>query len=224
MNEHRDALVSVLEEARRLGFLGPGPVEGHLDHAAGYAAALAAEAGAEWQPARAADLGSGAGLPGLPLAVRFPETAWTLVEASVRRAAFLRAAVGDLELGRRVTVVEERAEVVGRTPGCRGRFDLVVARSFGPPAVLAECAAPLLRVGGWAVVSEPPGGEPGRWPAEGLAPLGLAPGAAVQAGGAAYQVLRQERLCPERWPRRVGIPAKRPLFSAGMRAEGKIQP
>lgn len=212
MNGHRDVLVPVLEEARRRGFLGPGPVEPHLDHAAGYAAALEVDAGAGWFPVRAADLGSGAGLPGLPLALRFPETAWTLVEASVRRAAFLRSAVRDLGLEDRVGVIEERAEVVGRMAEYRGTFDLVVARSFGPPAVLAECAAPLLRAGGRAVVSEPPGGAPERWPAPGLAPLGMTPGPSVRAEGAAYQVLRQETPCPDRWPRRVGVPAKRPLF------------
>ena len=214
MSGHRDLLLPVLEEARRLGFLGPGPVSPHVDHADGYAAAFeagAAEA-AGGSPARAADLGSGAGLPGLPLALHFVETRWTLVEASVRRAAFLRVAVADLGLGDRVTVVEERAEVVGRAPDYRGSFDLVVARSFGSPAVLAECAAPLLHVDGLAIVSEPPGGEPGRWPAEGLARLGMTPGPSVRAGGAAYQVLRQELPCPERWPRRVGVPAKRPLF------------
>jgi 16S rRNA (guanine527-N7)-methyltransferase len=212
VNGHRDVLVPVLEQARRLGFLGPGPVEAHLDHAAGYAVALEGDAGGAWAPARAADLGSGAGLPGLPLALGFPDTQWTLVEASVRRAAFLRAAVRDLGLESRVAVIEERAEVIGRAPEYRGRFDLVVARSFGPPAVVAECAAPLLRIGGRAVVSEPPGGEPERWPAEGLLRLGMAPGAGVRAGGAAYQVLRQDELCPDRWPRRVGVPAKRPLF------------
>ena len=212
MNGHRDVLVPVLEEARRLGFLGPGPVETHLDHAGGYAAALEHDAGPAWLPARAADLGSGAGLPGLPLALQFADTQWTLVEASVRRAAFLREAVRELGLEARLAVVEERAEVIGRAPEYRGRFDLVVARSFGPPAVLAECAAPLLRVGGRAVVSEPPGGEPERWPAGGLAQLGMAPGAGVQAGGAAYQVLRQDEPCPDRWPRRVGVPTKQPLF------------
>ena len=212
MNGHRDALVPVLEEARFLGFLGPGPVEIHLDHAAGYAAALEADAGAGWHPARAADLGSGAGLPGLPLALHFSATKWALVEASVRRAAFLRAAVAALDLAGRIAVVEERAEAVGRAPEFRGSFDLVVARGFGRPAVVAECAAPLLRVGGRAVVSEPPGGEPERWPAEGLAGLGMAPAASVRAGGAAYQVLRQVKVCTDRWPRRVGIPAKRPLF------------
>jgi 16S rRNA (guanine527-N7)-methyltransferase len=212
VNEHRDVLVPVLEEARRLGFLGPGPVAGHLEHAAGYAVALATDAGAGWSPARAADLGSGAGLPGLPLALLYPDAEWRLVEVSVRRAAFLRAAVADLGLDHRITVVEDRAEVVARAPAYRGTFELVVARSFGPPAVVAECAAPLLRVEGRAVVSEPPGGAPERWPEAGLAQLGMAPGAATRAGGAAYQVLRQVAACADRWPRRVGIPAKRPLF------------
>jgi 16S rRNA (guanine527-N7)-methyltransferase len=212
VNEHRDVLVPVLEEARRLGFLGPGPVEGHLDHAAGFAVALDWDAGAGWAPVRAGDLGSGAGLPGLPLALHYPGTEWALVEASVRRAAFLRAAVRDLGVDDRITVVEARAEVVGRAAEHRGRFDLVVARSFGPPAVVAECAAPLLGIDGRAVVSEPPGGVPERWPAPALAELGMVPGVAAQAGGASYQVLRQEALCPARWPRRVGVPAKRPLF------------
>lgn len=212
MSEHWDVLVPVLEEARRRGFLGPGPVEPHLLHARGFAAALEAEAGAGWRPARAADLGSGAGLPGLPLALGLVETEWILVDSSQRRAAFLRSVVDDLALGERITVVEERAEAVGRAPAYRGSFDLVVARSFGPPAVVAECGAPLLHVGGYAVVSEPPEGSPERWPADGLAPLGLVPRRSVQADGAAYQVLRQDAPCPDRWPRRVGVPAKRPLF------------
>lgn len=216
MSRHRDTLIPVLEEARRRGFLGPGPVEAHLDHAAGFAVVVEEEtsagAGAGRAPARAADLGSGAGLPGLPLALWFVETVWSLVEVSVRRAAFLREVVARLELGERVTVVEARTEDVGREPAHRAQYDLVVARSFGPPAVLAEAAAPLLGVGGRAVVSEPPGGEPGRWPAAGLALLGLRAGPSVRAAGAAYQVLEQVTLCPARFPRRVGMPAKRPLF------------
>ena len=149
----------------------------------------------------------------MALALGFEGSTWVLVESGARRAAFLRAAVDRLGMGDRVSVVEERAEVVGRSPASRGAFDLVVARSFGPPAVFAECAAPLLRVGGRAVVSEPPGGAPERWPADRLHEFGLAPGPAVVAGGAAFQVLRQEGTCPDRFPRRVGVPAKRPRFS-----------
>jgi 16S rRNA (guanine527-N7)-methyltransferase len=64
------------------------------------------------------------------------------------------------------------------------------------------------------VVSEPPGGRPDRWPAPDLAVLGLEPVALVEAGGASYQVLRQVSSCPDRFPRRTGIPAKRPLFNS----------
>jgi 16S rRNA (guanine527-N7)-methyltransferase len=163
-------------------------------------------------PRRAADLGSGGGVPGLPLALQFPACRWVLVEASVRRAAFLREAAGQLGIGDRVSILEDRAEVAGRHPAYRAAFDLVVARSFGPPAVLAECAAPLLRVGGRLVVSEPPGGAPERWPAEALGRLAMTAGVSVRSGGATFQVLRQTAQCPDRYPRRVGVPAKRPLF------------
>lgn len=203
----------MLEEARELGFLGPGPVEAHLDHAAGFVdvvEGLAEGRGGSW-PSRAADLGSGAGLPGVPLALCLAGCAWMLVESAARRAEFLRRAVRELGMGDRVEVVQERAEVVGRAAS-RARCDVVVARSFGPPGVVAECAAPLLTVGGHAVISEPPGGAPERWPAVGLAELGMKADASLSVQGWSYQVLGQETLCPGRYPRRVGVPTKRPLF------------
>jgi 16S rRNA (guanine527-N7)-methyltransferase len=191
--------------------LGPGPIAAHLDHAGGFGAVVAGLLPAE-EPALAGDLGAGGGVPGLPLALQFPAWRWILVEAMVRRAEFLRGAVAELGLADRVDVVEERAEAVGRFPAYRGRLDVVVARGFGPPAVVAECAAPLLRVGGWAVISEPPGGNLQRWPDAGLETLGLVPASSPAAGELAYQVLMQASRCPDRFPRRVGIPAKRPLF------------
>lgn len=165
-----------------------------------------------WSLHTAADLGSGGGLPALPLALRFAGTRWVLIEVAVRRAAFLRRAVAVLGLGDRVEVREERAEVSGRNSGMRGRLDLVVARSFARPGMVAECAAPLLRVGGRAVVSEPPGGEAGRWPPAGLAELGLRPRSTAATAAGTFQVLEQVDACPDRFPRRVGVPAKRPLF------------
>ena len=199
--------VPVLEEARRRGLLGPGPVVPHLHHALGFAVA------AGGPPAGpAVDLGSGGGLPGLVLALVWPTSRWMLLDAGERRTAFLTEAVAELGLGDRVEVLRGRAEEVGRRTERRGGHRLVVARSFAPPGVTAECAAPLLAVGGRLVVSEPPEPDAGRWPDTGLEVLGLRAVAVVRDGGGTYQVLEQRSPCPERYPRRPGIPQKRPLF------------
>lgn len=199
--------MAILEESRALGFLGPGPVEGHLPHSLAFAAAV------EDPPARAVDLGAGGGLPGLVLAALiWPDTHWVFVEAQQKRGVFLTEAVSDLGLEHRVDVLIERAEVVGRDEAHRGQYDLVVARSFGRPAVVAECAAPLLRVGGSLVVSEPPAGSEGRWSAEGLTELGF--GAVVPSVADGNHLVRCPLASPtpDRYPRRVGQPTKRPLF------------
>jgi 16S rRNA (guanine527-N7)-methyltransferase len=134
-----------------------------------------------------------------------------LIDANARRAAFLREAVGALDLSHRVEVLGQRAEEAGRDSNHRGKADLVVARSFGPPAVTAECAAPFLCTDGFLIVAEPPGGPPGRWPAGPLALLGLVSDQ-HQNAPVALQRLRQAHPCPTRYPRRPGIPAKRPLY------------
>ena len=196
----------ILERARDLGFLGPGPAASHVDHARALAAVVEPDI-----PGVAVDLGTGGGVPGLVLALRWPATRFLLVEAMQRRSRFLADAVEELGIADRVTVAAERAELVGRDPLRRGAADLVTARSFATAAVTAECAAPLLRVGGRLVVSEPPEDDPARWPAAALAPLGMSPG--VRVGGLySFRVLRQVEPCPDRYPRRVGVPAKRPLF------------
>jgi 16S rRNA (guanine527-N7)-methyltransferase len=207
-------LIELLTEARALGFLGPGPLDPQVRHAQGFTAIARRLSGPG--PAQLVDLGSGGGLPGLVVATEWPDAAVALLEANGRRAAFLRRAVERLDLGGRVSVLEERAEVCGREPGLRAAFDGVLARSFGRPAVLAECAAPLLRVGGWLLVSEPPRTDPEdgqdvRWPAEPLRQLGLEPGEVIHEGFE-YRTLRQREPCPDRFPRRNGVPAKRPLF------------
>jgi 16S rRNA (guanine527-N7)-methyltransferase len=207
-------LHEVLADARRAGFLGPGPLEIQLRHA-GEFAEIARALESSPRP-RVVDLGSGGGLPGLVVAQHWPDASLVLLDASARRTDFLRRAVERLGLQGRIEVVGGRAEELGRDGRLRAGFDGVLARSFGRPAVVAECAAPFLKVGGWLVVSEPPahdGGTQGdeRWPHEGLRQFGLVP--SDPAGGEfAFQVLRQAEPCPERFPRRNGVPAKKPLF------------
>ena len=136
-----------------------------------------------------------------------------LLDSSLRRTGFLREAVDRLGVASRVRVVTDRAEVAGRSPDLRSSFDAVVARSFGPPAVTAECAAGFLPAGGFLVVSEPPADEePGdRWPDTGLAELGFGPAARLGTATAGFVRIRRVE-DHDRWPRRVGIPAKRPRW------------
>jgi 16S rRNA (guanine527-N7)-methyltransferase len=208
--ELRARLLTLLSESRALGFLGPGPVEAHVDHALQLAPLLGVPA----DGARIAELGSGGGVPGLVLAGVLPSTHWLLVEANQRRCRFLEQAVAGLDWRDRVDVWTGRAEVLGRDPAARGRFAVVLARSFGSPAATAECGSPLLMVGGRLVVSEPPDHRPDRWPADGLARLHLArvTGADLAGGSGPGVVLRQVAPCPEQFPRRTGVPTKRPLF------------
>lgn len=181
-------------------------MQAHID----YAAAFEAAAGAP--PATLLDLGSGGGVPGLVLACRWSGTEVVLLEAGERRTAFLTEAVGTLGLSDRVAVRRARAEDAGRDPALRGRFDVVTARSFGAPAITAECGAPFLRTGGVLLVAEPPGAADARWPATGLGMLGLRSEGVARAGGAGVRRLVAAAAVDDRYPRPVGIPSKRPLF------------
>ncbi len=243
------SLDEVLAEARRRGYLGDSAIDRQVAHAAGFAEVCTAmRSGAAPGPADRPgelliDLGSGGGIPGLVLATvadaGFLRT--VLLEGSTRRAGWLCEAVELLELRARVEVLALRAELAGRSTAWRATAEVVVARSFGPPAVTAELAAPLLAPGGSLVVSEPPDREdsptaadgatkgtvlgiaadrqPGlravtvrRWPGEGVAELGFDPPIEWVAGGFRYVQLLLRGECPVRYPRRTGIPSKRPLF------------
>ncbi len=201
-----DDLLRVLENARDLGFLGPGPVGDHVEHARAYLPALPRVG----QGGLIVDLGTGGGVPGLPLASWRTDLTWVLVDAMVKRVAFVRLAVGALGLD--AEVIETRAEEMARDERWAQSVDVVVARSLAAPGVAAEYAAPLLKVGGTAVIAEPPGGSPDRWPAEGLQLLGMRAGHVLFAPAATLQILEQVERCPEKFPRRTGAAAKHPLF------------
>jgi 16S rRNA (guanine527-N7)-methyltransferase len=116
-----------------------------------------------------------------------------------------------------MTVVEGRAEVLARDPRMGGHFAVVTARSFGRPAVTAECAAGYLSAGGALVVSEPPadatiGTTAGRWDTEALASLGLAAPVIAREAGFGFAVMHKVAPADPRYPRRAGIPQKRPLW------------
>jgi len=198
------AVRALLEQARGAGFLGPGSLGDHVTSATAFLLA------AGEPPRRALDLGSGGGVPGLLLAEAWTETTMVLLDRSSRRASFLRRAVLELGWAERVVVVQADAETAGRDDALRTTMDVVTARSFGPPPVVAECGAPFLRPGGRLLVAEPPDAA-ARWPGDALRTLGLAVGPAVTTP-AHVQVLEQRWPLGERFPRRAGVPARRPLW------------
>jgi 16S rRNA (guanine527-N7)-methyltransferase len=199
-----------LERSAELGFLGSMPIHDQIDHALGFA--VAAESALGRSPTSVADLGSGGGVPGLILVACWPTARFVLLDSNERRTEFLSEATTELKGFESVEVIRSRAEETGRSELFRQQFDLVTSRTFGAPAVTAECGAALLTIGGVMVVSEPPGGED-RWPADGLLTLGLVPSEHTRFEDRfGYQVLRKQEPTPDRYPRRTGVPAKRPLF------------
>jgi 16S rRNA (guanine527-N7)-methyltransferase len=188
--------------------VGPGPVEAHLDHGEVLAAAIG-----PGFDGRFLDLGSGAGVPGLILLAAWPSATGVLLDARRRRCSFLESALRELDLVDRARVACGRAEELARGEELRAAFELVVARGFGAPATTAECAVGFLRAGGRLAVSEPPGeADPTRWPKEGLEQLALRGPEMRGSQGGRVAVLTATGPPGVRWPRRVGVPGRRPLW------------
>jgi 16S rRNA (guanine527-N7)-methyltransferase len=206
-------VTDILRRSAALGFLGGMSLPDQIDHSLGFVHAVESLSAAG-PPARAIDLGSGGGIPGLVLAACWPRCDLVLLDASERRTAFLGTEVSGVAGFGNVEVVRLRAEEAGHLDLYRETFDLVTVRSFGTPAAVVECGSPLLVRGGVMIVSEPPDrGESSRWPTEGIAMVGMEVDRRIRFDDRfSYQVLRKTTPTPERYPRRVGVPAKRPLF------------
>jgi 16S rRNA (guanine527-N7)-methyltransferase len=155
------------------------------------------------------DVGSGGGMPGIPLKIARPALGVTLLEADQRKAAFLAHAAA--ELGLDVVVVAERAESAAHGP-LREAFDVACCRALAPMPVLAELCLPFVRPGGRLLAMKSGsddvdagfellgGGEPATVPA---------PSAARERG--TVVIVPKIRPTPAQYPRRPGVPSRRPL-------------
>ena len=163
------------------------------------------------------DVGSGAGFPGLPLKILWPGLRVTLVESVGKKAAFLRHLAGALGL-EGVEVRTQRAESLGHDPQVRDTFDVVVSRAVADLSVLAELTLPFCKLGGRVVAQKKSGIEDELNGAERA--ISLLGGALERVGVVDLEeigeprwlvVLAKDAESPSRYPRRPGIPTKRPL-------------
>ncbi len=167
--------------------------------------------------ARLIDVGAGAGFPGLPLKLVCPEIKLTLLEATGKKVTFLQHLVRVLGL-QGVEVIHGRAEELGRDPAHRERYDWALARAVAEMPTLSEYLLPLVRVGGAMLAQK---GE------DAAAEVHGADSAITTLGGRVRQLMVVElrglaetrylvvvdkvAATPEKYPRRPGIPKKRPL-------------
>ena len=167
---------------------------------------------------RVIDLGSGGGVPAIPLALARPDVAWTLVDSAGKKADVLRDFAAQLGL-RRIVVVAERLETLGRDADHREAHDLATARACAPLAVLVELALPLVRVGGALMAWKGPLTEGDAELRSGAIAAGLLGGDRPQVAGTGLPALggrtlvdvHKGRATPAEYPRRPGVPARRPL-------------
>lgn len=168
---------------------------------------------------KVADVGSGGGLPGIPLAAVLPNTEVTLFESVGKKADFLRYVVKELQLGN-VSVVNSRIEEAAREEAHRSSYDVCVVRALARLSVVAEYSLPLLRRGGYVISMKGREDEDERVEGERASALlggRLCEEITVQQVSGVEQ--RERRLVvvekigetPQLYPRRTGTPARAPL-------------
>jgi len=175
------------------------------------------EAARRGAPCRLLDAGTGAGFPGLPIKIVWPQASLALVESVGKKCAFLEEAVRVLGLTG-VVVLNARAEDLGRDPEHRERYDVVLARAVADLPVLAEYCLPLVRRQGLMVAQK--GDDVGDEVVRADYAVRVLGGVVekvqhVEVPGTALPrslvVIRKESLTPEGYPRRAGVAARRPL-------------
>lgn len=166
--------------------------------------------------AKIIDVGTGGGLPGIPLAINYPQHEFILLDGTVKKLRFLEVVVEELQL-ENVQLCWGRAEEMGRRRDMRDQFDIAVSRAVAPLPVLIELCVPFLKAGGCMLAMKgAKSDEELRLSANALTELNVSIAAVhnLSATGSNESViveLRKESATPDKYPRRAGIPKKRPL-------------
>lgn len=162
------------------------------------------------------DVGTGGGLPGIPLAILEPDRSFTLMDSTGKKVAFLRHVAEDMGLAN-VTTVHERAETAGQQPLYRERFDLCVSRSVAPLPTLLEYMFPFVRIGGRilcmkgaAAQEEVQAARHAKKILGGGAVHMHSPMPGIEDTAAIIE-MKKDRVTPHVYPRHPGVPKKTPL-------------
>ena len=208
-----EKLEAAWKRARADGVLGGASIQELIEHTAGYVSAVCAVSGqdAATVGGLGIDVGTGAGVPGVLLALSFPRMKWRLVDASEQRCDFARAAVRAAGVGDRVTVRHARGEDLGHEEGWREAHDVAVARLLGPPAETTELLVPLVCDKGVAVVSTRADGSEA-WEAAPLDELGIDLVRVDARGSGVFVTLSRAGAAPQELPRRRAVRRRSPLF------------
>ena len=160
----------------------------------------------------AIDVGSGGGLPGLPLAIVMPDVRFTLLEATGKKAAFLGETAAALGCGN-VAILHERAEVAGQDHHAhRARYDVAVSRAVGRLNVLAELTVPFVREGGTVLcIKGDKAAEEVAEAKQALYRLHAQVADLVRTPTGTVVVIEKVRATPRGYPRSPGEPKRRPL-------------
>ncbi|MFC1925623.1 16S rRNA (guanine(527)-N(7))-methyltransferase RsmG [Chloroflexota bacterium] len=162
------------------------------------------------------DIGTGAGVPGVPLKILLPGARLVLLESVSKKTAFLQHLVERLELGR-VEILTGRAEDIAHQEDRRERFDLAVSRAVGSLSTIAELALPFCRKGGLFIA--PKKGQIEEEVSQARQAIDTLGGRLKEVKEVVVEGLEPRSLViiektgptPQRYPRRAGVPAKRPL-------------
>lgn len=163
------------------------------------------------------DVGTGGGVPGMPLAIARPDLSFTLLDATGKKVAFLQSCVQALGLSN-VRAIQGRAEVLGHEPDHRQRYDVATVRAVGKVAEIAEYCLPLVKLGGRMLAMKGAAAEAELADAgDALAVLGAGDLALIDAYPDGFDSelvvisIIKERQTPKAYPRDPGVPKKTPL-------------
>ena len=161
------------------------------------------------------DLGTGAGFPGIPLKIAFPELEVTLVDSLNKRILFLQEVIAELNL-KNVSATHERAEIIANSPNFREKFDLCVSRAVANLSTLSEYCLPFVKVGGQFISYK--SGECDEEVFTANHAITLVGGKlnriekfSIGESGRAFVIIDKVSQTKKKYPRKAGTPSKEPL-------------